>query len=142
MKQILLFVLVLAFGLAACNKKKEAERIPVENKVIEPFVVDTIVENIDEEEVVEEPIYSEPVKPNKYFLISGSFIESSNAQNYRQELINQGFSSEIIERPQGPNGEFYKVSYMGFSSWNKAVEALKSERQTPGKDSVWLLVKN
>lgn len=141
MKQILLFMLLLVFGLVACNKKKEAERIPVVNKVIEPFVVDTVVEVI-EEEVVEEPIYSEPVKPNKYFLISGSFIESSNAQKYRQELINQGLTSEIIERPQGPNGEFYKVSYMGFSSWNKAVETLRSERQKPGKDSVWLLVKN
>ncbi|SRR5690554_297382 len=141
MKQILLFMLLLAFGLVACNKKKEAERIPVVNEVIEPVVIDTIAENI-EEEVIEEPIYSEPAKPNKYFLISGSFIEPSNAQKYHKELVNQGFSSEIIERPEGPNGEFYKVSYMGFSSWNKAVEALRSERQIPGKDSVWLLVKN
>jgi len=141
MKQILLFMLLLAFGLVACNKKKEAERIPVVNEVIEPVVIDTIAENI-EEEVIEEPIYSEPAKPNKYFLISGSFIEPSNAQKYHKELVNQGFSSEIIERPEGPNGEFYKVSYMGFSSWNKTVEALRSERQIPGKDSVWLLVKN
>lgn len=141
MKQILLFMLLLAFGLVACNKKKEAERIPVVNEVIEPVVIDTIAENI-EEEVIEEPIYSEPAKPNKYFLISGSFIEPSNAQKYHKELVNQGFSSEIIERPEGPNGEFYKVSYMGFSSWNKAVEALRRERQIPGKDSVWLLVKN
>lgn len=141
MKQILLCMLVLAIGMTSCNKKKEAERIPVVNEVIESVVIDTIAENI-EEEVMEQPIYSEPAKPNKYFLISGSFIEPSNAQKYHKELVNQGFSSEIIERPEGPNGEFYKVSYMGFSSWNKAVEALRSERQIPGKDSVWLLVKN
>ena len=142
MKKILLYSLVLIVGLSACNKKKEADRAPVTNQVVEPFVLDTVTGYAEEEVVVEEPIYTEPAKPNKYFLISGSFIEASNAQKYNQELINQGFSSEIIERPGGPNGEFYKVSYMGFSSWNKAVETLRSERQLPGKDSVWILVRN
>lgn len=145
MKKILLFTLVIALGAVACKNKKEAKQEPVVNQVIEPIKPDTIAEVIEEEVVEEEPepvVYTEPVAPSKYFLISGSFIEYSNAQKYHQELINQGLTSEIIERPFGPNGEYYKVSYMGFSSWNEAVETLRRERQLPGKDSVWLLVKN
>ncbi|MGQ1945524.1 SPOR domain-containing protein [Geofilum sp. OHC36d9] len=142
MKNVLLFALVLAIGLVACNKKKKAdptpEPVPVQ-EVIEPVKPDTIFEEAVPEVV--ETVVQEPVKPNKYFLIGGSFVEYANAEKYRQEMLNQGFASEIIERPEGPNGEFYKVSYMGFSSWNKALEVLNSERTSVGRDSVWLLVR-
>jgi len=143
MKNVLLFALVLTVGLVACNKKKKADSTPTPapvpvQEVIEPVKPDTVIE--EEIPEVVETVAEEPVKPNKYFLIGGSFVEYANAEKYRQEMLDQGFSSEIIERPEGPNGEFYKVSYMGFSSWNKAVEVLNSERASAGRDSVWLLV--
>lgn len=142
MKNILLFALVLTIGLVACNKKKKADPTPAPvpvQEVIEPVKPDTLIEEVVPEVV--KTVVQEPVKPNKYFLIGGSFVEYANAEKYRQEMLNQGFSSEIIERPEGPNGEFYKVSYMGFSSWNKALEVLNSERASVGRDSVWLLVR-
>jgi cell division protein FtsN len=140
MKNFLLFALVLTIGLVACNKKKEADPTPVPvQEVIEPVKPDTVI--AEEVPEVVEMVVEEPVKPNKYFLIGGSFVEYANAEEYRQEMLKQGFASEIIERPEGPNGEFYKVSYMGFSSWNKALEVLNNERLSVGRDSVWLLVR-
>ncbi len=142
MRKILttLVIIALVFG-AGCKKKKSAEQSkkPVKTAVVQkPVVKDTIKEE-EPKPVIEEV---EPPKPdNKYFLIAGSFEKLSNAEQFKAKLVGQGFESEVIERPGGPNGEFYKVSYKGFYDRGEAYAELQTARNAEGRDEVWLLVK-
>ncbi len=157
MKKHLALLLICFLPFISCKDKKSKGSTPVIKEVITPDVIeedtlsvdsDTLAIEVEESEVFQENSYQSNLavdnsnKPQKYFLICGSFIRYENARNYQQKLINEGYQSEIIERPEGPNGEYYKVSYMGFSSWNKAVEQYKSDRYEAGKEDVWILVKN
>lgn len=157
MKRYLVLFAIFAVIFSSCKDKK--------SKSSEPFIQDIIVPESFEEDSVsiendtinsdslvveEEAIFEESSSSavsydsglHKYFLISGSFVQYDNAQRYQQQLISEGYQSEIIERPEGPNGQFYKVSYMGFSSWNKAIDQYRSDRYQDGKEDVWILVKN
>jgi cell division protein FtsN len=142
MKSIALFAILVAFVLTGCkdNAKKAAPaKKPTTAQVEEKKPDTTFVEEV----TVEEPIAeARPMVPNKYFLISGSFQDLSNAEKFQRTLANQGMDAQIIQREPGPNSDFYKVSYMGFSDWKEALRTLENERSTPGKEGVWLLVKN
>src|SRR5690554_635521 len=139
MKSIFLMSAVVLFLGAACKEKKQAPPPPPPK----PEVVVEPQDTLEIAPVQEEVVYAEPVPlaPDKYFLISASFQEYANAEKYQKELANQGFSSEIIHRQHGPNNEFYRVSYQAYSSWKEALNQLEAERNTPGKEGVWLLVK-
>jgi len=141
MKSIILYTIISIFILSGC-KDKATKTAPVKKTTvatqIEPEIDTAVVNQV----IAEEPIVeAEPIIPNTYFLISGSFQNYSNAEKYQQNLTDQGMDSQIIQRQQGPNSQFYKVSYMGFNDWNEALRTLKYERNTPGKEGVWLLVK-
>jgi len=139
MKRIFLMSAVILFLGAACKEKKQAP--PPPPPAPKPEVVAEPQDTVESVPVQEEVVYAEPVEPDKYFLISGSFQEYANAEKYQKELANQGFQSEIIHRQHGPNNEFYRVSYQSYSSWKEALNNLEAERNTPGKEGVWLLVK-
>lgn len=139
MKRIFLMSAVILILGAACKEKKQAPPPPPPAPKAE--VVAEPQDTVEVAPVQEEVVYAEPVEPDKYFLISGSFQEYANAEKHQKELANQGFSSEIIHRQHGPNNEFYRVSYQSYSSWKEALNNLESERNTPGKEGVWLLVK-
>lgn len=139
MRKIALFTVLAVLLLAGCKDKPQA---PVKKKPATTVVEEKKPDTTHVEKVIEEApvVEQQPVVPDKYFLISGSFQELSNAEKFQSNLANQGMNSQIIEREQGPNSDFYKVSYMGFSDWNEALRTLESERNTPGKEGVWLLV--
>ena len=141
MKKITLFTVLAMFLLAGC-KDKPKKATPAKKPaiaVVQEIKPDTTVV---EELVVEEPVVeAQPLVPKRYFLISGSFQEYSNAEKLQSMLANQGMDAQIIQRELGPNSDFYKVSYMGFSDWKEALRTLENERNTPGKEGVWLLVK-
>jgi cell division protein FtsN len=140
MRRIALFTVLAVLLLAGCKDKPQAPAKKPATAVVEEKKPDsTFVEEVIEEAPVVE---QQPMVPNKYFLISGSFQELSNAEKFQRNLANQGIDAEIIQREPGPNSDFYKVSYRGFSDWNEALRALENERNTPGKEGVWLLVKN
>ena len=141
MKSIYLLTIILAFSIAACNKTAK-KPTPQPQPVVEETIQEVEEEpEVYAEEVFEEPVFKTPSGNDKYFLISASFMEYSNAEKLQQDLAQKGMRSEIIQREHGPNPDFYKVSYMSFNNWEQAVNALESERNTPGKESVWLLVK-
>lgn len=135
--QILIITIVFALATVACNKKKEDATKIVKREVVKPVVVekDTIPLTPEPEPIVVE-------KPdNKYFLISASFTNESNALAYKDKLISEGFDSEMIIRKSGANPDFYKVSYKGFADKKKALDELSYEKKQPGKKDVWLLIK-
>lgn len=134
---ILLITIVFALGIFSCGKKKEDTTKTVKREVVKPLVVaqDTVPPTPKSEPVVVD-------KPdNKYFLISASFTNESNALAYKDKLRNEGFDSELIIRRSGANPDFYKVSYKGFADKQIALDELAYEKKQPGKEDVWLLIK-
>ncbi len=140
MQKLALFTILAMFILAGCKDKPQpAPAKKPATTMVEEIKPDTTA---FEEAMFEEPVVNtRPNIANKYFLISGSFQEYSNAEKFQRDLVNKGMDAQIIHREPGPNSDFYKVSYMGFSNWKEALSALENERNTPGKEGVWLLVK-
>lgn len=135
--KILIITVVFALGIISCNKKKEDTTKIVKREVVKPVVVekDTLPPTPQPEPVVIK-------KPdNKYFLISASFTNESNAVAYKDKLVNEGFDAELIIRRSGANPDFYKVSYKGFADKEKAFDELAYEKKQAGKEDVWLLIK-
>jgi cell division protein FtsN len=136
---ITLFAGILIFS--ACNKKQKTVPVPVLPEIVEAIEPDTTYYEEIIEEVIEEPVQNNSAANDKYFLIKASFVEYSNAEKCQQDLQNKGLQSEIIQREQGPNPNFYKVSYMSFSSRQQAISTLNNERNSQGTEDVWLLIK-
>lgn len=137
MKKILLVAAAfLVIGVACKDKPKPVEKKPVKKEVKAPVKKDTVARKVEKPEP--EPI---PEKPDKYFLIAGSFSDQANAESFKQELLEKGFESQVITRNWGDNSDFYKVSYMGFSDKTEAIAKMEQERMQAGKEDVWVLVK-
>ncbi len=138
MKKIFLVAITLAFVCVACKDKKEKkEPEPVKKEVTTSAGADTLLQPVQQPKPEPEP---EP-EPDKYFLIVGSFVNPSNAESFQKQLSEKGFNAQVITRNWGVNSEFYKVSYMGFQDKGEAISKMKEERQQPGKEDVWVLVK-
>ncbi len=101
--------------------------------VAEPVIIDTVAV-----ETVEEPIVVvvEPIEDTriKYYLIGGSFKIASNAENFNQKLIDEGYESEIIVRNNG----FNCVSYNVFYEWNDIVNEWRRMKNT--NPQIWILI--
>lgn len=137
-----LFTIIAVVGLlvtVGCkDKPTKKPQKPVKTAVVQkPVVKDTV------KKVVEEPkVKPDPPKPaDKYFLIAGSFASMDNANVFKTKLIADGYNAQVIERPGGPNGEFYKVAYKGFYDRKEAYAELRTARNSEDHSDVWLLVK-
>ncbi|MBK3518939.1 SPOR domain-containing protein [Carboxylicivirga marina] len=142
MRKIITSLAIVALLIGAGCKDKPAEKAkkPVKTAVVQKKVEkDTVKKEVKPEIKEVEP---EPPKPaDKYFLIAGSFAKRHNADVFKSKLMADGFNAQVIERPGGPNGEFYKVSYKSFYDRKEAYSELRSARNNEGRDDVWLLVK-
>lgn len=137
--KILIFYLLFTFLMVSCSKnekKKEVKREVVTQPIIKK---DTLPEVPEPEPEVEVEVVELP--DNKYFLIAGSFTNENNATTYSDELIKQGYNSEVIVRRSGKNPDFYKVSYKGFSDKDEAYNQLANEQKLSEFPNVWLLIK-
>ena len=130
----IIFIAMLISCKAKEEKQPEQQPVPVESVVVDTIPTDTVVE-----EVVTEPEIPKP--DNKYFLIAASFKSETNADNYRNKLISEGYDSEVIIRKVGLNQDFYKVSFKGFYDKDEAFQALRSEMRRGTFQDVWLLIK-
>ena len=70
----------------------------------------------------------------KYYIVAGSFKKRENAVNFRQELQNQGYNSEMI----GERNGMHAVSYASFNNKNQAQRELQRLRNEEGVQA-WLL---
>ncbi len=80
-------------------------------------------------------------EPNKYFLIMGSFANKQNAENLQNELIQNGFKSQIFARKSKANTLLYNVSYKNFKDKTKADTQLAIDKQKLNKPDIWLFTK-
>lgn len=87
----------------------------------EPETVELQAEATGDQSAGNEPSKYRPVSDQSYsyYVIGGSFQNKSNAQQYRQELGDKGYDSQmLISR----SGNFYLVAYSGYDDWDIAVE--------------------
>ena len=75
---------------------------------------------------------------NTYFVIIGSFGQLDNAKNYRETLLDEGFTPIILHSETG----YYRVCVNSFKSENEARDRVTKLRQAfPKYSDVWLLIK-
>ena len=75
---------------------------------------------------------------NTYFVIIGSFGQLDNAKNYRETLLDEGFTPIILHSETG----YYRVCVNSFKNEAEARGRVKQVRQAfPKYSDVWLLIK-
>jgi cell division protein FtsN len=160
MNRIFIFTVMLALAFTACKSKKEVAQSPyttdpsTQPKVFSVPAVDKTTETVKEEPKVAEkqPVAmrkeqvtftsqedKEQNEVNSFFVILGSFSQLDNARNYRETLLNQGFTPIILHSETG----YYRVCVNSYQSESDARNRVAQIRQSyPQYSDVWLLIKN
>ncbi|MDY0140364.1 MAG: SPOR domain-containing protein [Bacteroidales bacterium] len=124
------------------SSETENTSIPADNSIIEiaedvalenDFAADTEIETV-ESETVETTIIDNTSSFNVH-VIGGSFANITNADNYKQKLINSGFSSQVLP----VNNGMYRVAVKSFPENSVAIAELQSLRNKTGNQSLWVL---
>ena len=75
---------------------------------------------------------------NTFFVIIGSFSQLDNAKNYRETLLNEGFTPIILHSETG----YYRVCVNSYKNETEARTRVRELRQAfPKYSDVWLLIK-
>lgn len=78
-----------------------------------------------------------PVETNnelKYFVIAGSFLVPSNADNFSERLRNQGYNTQILFNPET---RFNYVAYEGYADFDRAAERTLEIRESLNSEA-WM----
>lgn len=157
MNRILFFIVIVVIALASC---KNTKKLPQSQYTADPATqpkVFTVPETTETTKAEPTPIKDIPnSKPisirkeqvtftqqedksdNSYFVIIGSFSQLDNAKNYRETLLNEGFTPIILHSETG----YYRVCVNSFKSETDARKRVTELRQTyPKYSDVWLLIK-
>ena len=97
----------------------------------------TPVEQTTETTRVEIPAESNQVADQEgtlYYIIAGSFKFFENAKILQQQLVNEGYTSKILES----NNQLYRVTLGEYSSQKSANEAFLRLRKEKQKD-IWIM---
>lgn len=166
MNRIAFLILIVALAAGGCKSKKQlAQSQYTTDPSTEPKVF-TVPGTEEKEEVAEkaeekaeepprekeEPISmrKEQVsfttqqdktenESNTYFVILGSFSSLDNAKNYREDLLNQGFTPIILHSETG----YYRVCVNSYQNEADArTRVAKIRRTYPKYSDVWLLIKD
>jgi cell division protein FtsN len=162
MKRILLFAVVIGLAFAGCKSKKELAQSPyTTDPATQPkvFTVPASDPPPAPPKVQEEPpaVSGEPVsmrkeqvsftrqedkdqnEANNFFVILGSFGQLDNAKNYRETLLNKGFTPIILHSETG----YYRVCVNSYRVESEARNRVAQIRQTyPEYSDAWLLIKD
>lgn len=167
MNRIILIAIVLGLAFTACKSKKELAQSPyttdpaTQPKVFTVPASDTQTEAPaqTQPQVKSEPAQTntEPVamrkeqvsftsqedksqnESNNFFVILGSFSQLNNAKNYRETLLNKGFTPIILHSETG----YYRVCVNSYQIESDARTRVAQIRQTyPEYSDVWLLIKD
>ena len=124
------------FNYRGRNLTKQTEELAVETEVLENIVAENM-EVTEEPPVVKEEIVVNIKPASQYYIIAGSFAEESNASSLIDELINKGYSAQIIDTNK--NG-MYRVAYLGLENFNEAKQKLYAIRKDDNPEA-WILKK-
>jgi cell division protein FtsN len=161
MNRLLLFVVVLGLAFTACKSKKELAQspyttdpstqpkvftVPASNTQTQPAVSQTSTATSNEpvsmrKEQVSFTTQEDKARneTNNFFVILGSFGELNNAKNYRETLLNKGFTPIILHSETG----YYRVCVNSYQAEGEARNRVAQIRKTyPEFADAWLLIKN
>jgi cell division protein FtsN len=148
---------MLVFAFTACKTtKKQPQSIYTADPATQPkvFSVPETVETVKSEPAPikdlpsDKPISirkeqvtftsQEDKSDNSYFVIIGSFSQLDNAKNYRETLLDEGFTPIILHSETG----YYRVCVNSYKNETEARGRVKDLRQAfPKYADVWLLIK-
>jgi len=158
MKRIIFLFAIAIFAFAACKTVKQPAQseyttdTTAETKVFSVPAPKTKTETQNVEKIADEKpiaIRKEQVtfteqedrssnENNTYFVIIGSFGQLDNAKNYRETLLDEGFTPIILHSETG----YYRVCVDSFKSEADARSRVTNLRQAfPKYSDVWLLIK-
>jgi cell division protein FtsN len=167
MNRIVFLVIIVALAVGGCKSKKQLAQSQYTTDPTNQPKVFTVPGTSTEEttrqepkqEVKEEPVQAkeEPIamrkeqvsftsqadktenESNTYFVILGSFSQLNNAKNYREDLLNQGFTPIILHSETG----YYRVCVDSYQNELDARTRVAQIRRTyPKYSDVWLLIKD
>lgn len=131
-KILFIAFLSIAIGMSSCKDEKKTLKKPkTSKKIVKAKPIKKKTENAVPKAIVKKAV-------NKYFLITASFKNQSNAKKMKSKLQKEGYDSQIILS----KNNFYRVSYKGFSKRNEAYNGLKQARSSKGTEDVWLHIKH
>ena len=153
MKRILYFIMVV-FAFTACKTTKQQ---PQSQYTTDPTAQPKVFAVPGTEPAATQPKTAQDDKPistktasftqqedrtgnesNTYFVIIGSFSQLDNAKNYRETLLDEGFTPIILHSETG----YYRVCVNSYKNENEARTRIKELRQAfPKYSDVWLLIK-
>ncbi len=156
MKRIMIFVVIVVFALTACKtskKQPEVKYVPPTEAQPKVFTVPetTEVKPAATTTATEKPVSmrKEQVtftdaadktgnESNTYFVILGSFSQLDNAKNFRETLLNEGFTPIILHSETG----YYRVCVNSYKNEGEARGRVKEVRDAfPKYADLWLLIK-
>jgi cell division protein FtsN len=152
MKRILFFVTLAVITLSACKTtKKQPEvqytpptaqpkvfTVPETTEAAKPAAADNSVSLRKESVTFTEAADKTKNEANTYFVILGSFGQLDNAKNFRETLLNEGFSPIILHSETG----YYRVCVNSYKSEAEARSRVTEIRQAfPKYADLWLLIK-
>ncbi len=163
MNKIVLLIIVVVLAIGGCKSKKEMAQSEYTTDPTDQPKVFTVPGTEKEQEtnreVKEEPAETteEPIsmrkeqvsftsqedksenETNTFFVILGSFSQLDNAKNYREDLLNQGFTPIILHSETG----YYRVCVDSYQDELDARTRVDQVRRTyPKYSDVWLLIKD
>jgi len=158
MRKILIFAFTIGLAFTACKSKKELAKSPYTTDPTAQPKVFSVPTTDSETATKKEPenTESKPIavrkeqvtftsqedksenEVNTFFVIIGSFSQLENAKNYRETLINQGFTPIILHSETG----YYRVCVNSYKNETEARGRVAQIRQSyPQYSDVWLLIK-
>jgi len=157
MNRILFFIFLIVFAASACKTTKQQAQSPytsdpsAQPKVFSVPGTTKAEAEKPKTEADEKPVsirkeqvtFTQPEdrtenETNSYFVILGSFSQLDNAKNFRETLLNEGFTPIILHSETG----YYRVCVNSFKNEVEARSRVKELRQAfPKYSDVWLLIK-
>jgi cell division protein FtsN len=156
MKRILFLFILAVFAFSACKTTKQAAQSEyTTDPTVKPKVFSVPVSGTETQSVTkiaeEKPIAirKEQItftqqedrtgnESNTFFVIIGSFGQLENAKNYRETLLDEGFTPIILHSETG----YYRVCVNSFKNETEARSRATQLRQAfPKYSDLWLLIK-
>ncbi|MBK3518496.1 SPOR domain-containing protein [Carboxylicivirga marina] len=136
---------VLAFSIVSCASLNGGSSSfdDSESPYVEDDTTPVVKKEVKEEKIVvkEEKVTvvdNKTAEVFKYYVIIGSFRVLDNAQNYKKQLVEEGFLPVLLENEDG----LYRVSVSAYHEEISARDNINSIRQKFEKyHDVWLLIR-
>jgi cell division protein FtsN len=136
---LILSLILVSSSCAGTNKRlRKNKKTTVE--VVTKSDKNTLTESAAPIKEVEERLVPDAegvTNIHHYFVIIGSFRNPENAKNYKEKILKEGFSSEILKNEEG----LYRVSVLATDDINVARDDIKRIRNIfPKYSDTWVLI--